>query len=144
MTSIDFYFNAEDRLQVACRLAGKSVAQGKRMLIYAPQPETASRIDKLLWTWPAIGFVPHCVAHDALAPVTPVLIAAAEETPPDCELLLNLSADCPPHFGRFERLLEIVATQDDERQAGRERYRFYLHRGYRISDHDLAGDGERE
>ena len=26
MTSIDFYFNAEDRLQVACRLAGKAVS----------------------------------------------------------------------------------------------------------------------
>ena len=144
MTSIDFYFNAGDRLQVACRLAGKSVAQGKRILIYAPQPETASRIDKLLWTWPAIGFVPHCAAHDAAAPDTPVLIAATEETPPGCELLLNLSADCPPHFERFERLLEVVAAQDDERKAGRERYRFYLDRGYQISNHDLAKDGERE
>lgn len=144
MTSIDFYFNAGDRLQVACRLAGKSVAQGKRMLIYAPHPEMASRLDKLLWTWPAIGFVPHCAAHDAAAPDTPVLIAAAEETPPGCELLLNLSADCPPHFERFERLLEIVAAQDDERAAGRERYRFYQARGYRISAHDMAKGGERE
>ncbi len=113
MTSIDFYFNAGDRLQVACRLAGKSAAQGKRMLIYAPQPEMASRIDKLLWTWPAIGF-------------------------------LNLSADCPPHFERFERLFEVVAADDDERKAGRERYRFYQARGYRISNHDLNEDGERE
>ena len=29
MTSINFYFNAGDRLQVACRLAGKALAQGK-------------------------------------------------------------------------------------------------------------------
>jgi len=27
LTSIDFYFNAPDRLQVACRLAGKALAQ---------------------------------------------------------------------------------------------------------------------
>src|SRR5919202_6366395 len=53
VTSIDFYFNAQDRLQVACRLAGKALAQKKRMLIYAPEHETASRIDKMLWTWPA-------------------------------------------------------------------------------------------
>ena len=43
MTSIDFYFNAEDKLQVACRLAGKALAQNKRLLIYAPEPETAQR-----------------------------------------------------------------------------------------------------
>ena len=41
MTTIDFYFNAADRMQIACRLAGKAHAQRKRLLIYAPQPETA-------------------------------------------------------------------------------------------------------
>jgi len=39
LTTIDFYFNADDRFQVACRLAGKALAQKKRMLIYAPEPE---------------------------------------------------------------------------------------------------------
>jgi DNA polymerase-3 subunit chi len=143
LTTIDFYFNAQDRLQVACRLAGKAAGQKKRMLIYAPEPETASRIDKLLWTWPAIGFVPHCAAHDPLAAETPVLIAADAELPSGCEVLLNLGADCPPHFARFERLLELVGTDEAERQVGRNRYRFYLERGYKISNHDLAKEAER-
>jgi DNA polymerase III subunit chi len=140
VTSIDFYFNAQDRLQVACRLAGKALAQKKRLLIYAPEPEVASRIDKMLWTWPAIGFMPHCALHDSLAPETPLLIASDAHTPPACELLLNLGAEFPPHFERFERLLEVVASDEAERQAGRSRYRFYLERGYRISNHDLAKD----
>jgi DNA polymerase III subunit chi len=142
VTTIDFYFNAEDRFQVACRLAAKALAQKKRMFIYAPETETASRIDKMLWTWPAIGFVPHCAPHDPLAPETPVLIACDAQTPAACELLLNLGAECPPHFERFERLLEIVASEDAERQAGRSRYRFYLERGYKISNHDLAAANE--
>jgi len=139
VTSIDFYFNAEDRLQVACRLAGKAAAQKKRLLIYAPTPELAGRIDKMLWTWPAIGFVPHCALHDPLAPETPVLIASDGETPDRCELLLNLAEECPPHFERFERLLEVVATADEDRKAGRARYRYYQERGYPIANHDLAG-----
>ena len=138
MTSIDFYFNADDRLQVACRLAGKAMAQKKRVLIYAPEVETAQRIDKLLWTWPATGFVPHCAPHDPLAAATPVLIASAGEAPAGCEVLLNLSAECPPHFERFERLLEVVGTADEERASGRGRYRFYRDRGYAIANHDLA------
>jgi DNA polymerase III subunit chi len=142
VTSIDFYFNAADRFQVACRLAGKALAQKKRMLIYAPEPESASRIDKLLWTWPATGFVPHCALHDPLAADTPILIGSDGQTPRECELLLNLGAECPPHFERFERLLEIIPADDAERQAGRSRYRFYLERGYKISSHDLATAGE--
>jgi len=138
VTSIDFYFNAPDRLQVACRLAGKAVAQKQRLLVYAPAPDMAARIDRMLWTWPAIGFVPHCMAHDPLAAETPVLIAPGEETPPGCEVLLNLASDCPPHFARFARLLEIVpAGDEDERKAARGRYRHYQERGYKIASHDL-------
>jgi len=144
VTTIDFYFNAQDRLQIACRLAGKALAQKKRMLIYAPEPELASRMDKLLWTWPAIGFVPHCAVHDALAADTPVLIAADAEATPTCELLLNLGEGCPPHFERFARLLEVVAGDEAGRQAGRSRYRFYLDRGYKITNHDLAKDERDE
>ncbi len=143
MTSIDFYFNAQDRFQVACRLAGKAASQRKRMLIYAPQPEAASRIDKMLWTWPAIGFVPHCLVRDALAPETPVLIASGEETPEGCELLLNLSSGRPPHFERFGRLLEVIPAEDDGRISGRERYRYYRDRGYPIANHDLSAETPR-
>ena len=142
MTNIDFYFNAQDRFQVACRLAGKAVKQNQRLLIYAPQPEAASRIDKLLWTWPAVGFVPHCPAHSPLAAETPILIASADDTPEGCEVLLNLGAECPPHFERFPRLLEIVSASDEEKDSGRARYRFYRERGYKIASHDLAQAGE--
>jgi DNA polymerase-3 subunit chi len=142
VTSIDFYFNAQDRFQVACRLAGKAVKQNQRLLIYAPQPEAASRIDKLLWSWPAVGFVPHCPAHSPLAAETPVLIASSDDTPEGCEVLLNLGAECPPHFERFPRLLEIVSSTDEEKDSGRARYRFYRERGYKIASHDLAQAGE--
>jgi DNA polymerase III subunit chi len=138
VTSIDFYFNAPDRLAVACRLAAKAFAQKQRMVIYAPQRELAERVDKLLWSQPAIGFLPHCAAHDALAPRTPLLIAHDEAAPAGFGVLLNLSEDCPPHFERFERLLEVVSAEEAQRQAGRGRYRFYRDRGYSIANHDLA------
>ena len=143
MTSIDFYFNAEDRLQVACRLAGKAVKQGSRMLIYAPDSELAGRLDALMWSWPAIGFVPHCRVDAPLAADTPVLIASGDDTPADCELLLNLGRECPPHFERFSRLLEVVSQNDEEKASGRNRYRFYKERGYAIASHDLAQASEQ-
>lgn len=145
MTSIDFYFNAGDRFEVACRLAGKALRQKKRVLIYAPQPEVAQKIDRMLWTAQAVSFIPHCAAHDPLAAATPVLIAAQASDPAPaaaaCEVLLNLSPECPPFFERHERLLEIVAREDEELRAGRTRYAFYQRRGYQIRSHDLAKAG---
>jgi DNA polymerase-3 subunit chi len=142
VTTIDFYFNAEDRFQVACRLAAKAVSQKKRMVIYAPDSVAAGAIDKMLWTWQAIGFLPHCSASDELAAQTPVLIAADAEMPAACGLMLNLAEQAPPHFARFERLFEVVPVDEPGRAAGRDRYRFYLDRGYKIANHDLASGHE--
>jgi DNA polymerase-3 subunit chi len=146
VTSIDFYFNAEDRLGVACRLAGKALQQKKRVLIYAPQPELAQKVDRMLWTAQAVSFIPHCMAHDPLAADTPVLIAS-DEAPPAaspasaCEVLLNLADVHPPFFERHERLLEIVSQEEAGRSAGRARFKFYRDRGYELRSHDLAKAG---
>ena len=139
MTSIDFYFNAADRLQVACRLAAKALAERKRVLIYAPDAELATKLDRLMWTWPATGFLPHCSAHDALAAETPVLIGGDDEAA-EIPILLNLSTDCPPHFASFERLLEVVGTDEADREPARDRFRMYKSRGYAVASHDLARD----
>ena len=142
MTSIDFYFNAPDRLQVACRLAAKALAERKRMLIYAPDAELATRLDRLMWTWPATGFLPHCALDDALAAETPILLSQDERTPADTPFLLNLSGDCPPHFASFERLFEVVGADEGDREPARARFRLYKSRGYAISSHDLARDDD--
>ena len=138
MTTVEFHFNAPDRLQAVCALAAQALAAGERMLIYAPEAEVAARLDRLMWTSPATGFVPHCSVDDALAPDTPVLIARGDEAPADVSLLVNLAAECPPHFARFERLVEVIGTDEAEREAGRSRYREYKARGYAIKNHDLA------
>ena len=142
MTSIDFYFNADDRVGVACRLAGKALQQKKRVLIYAPQADMAQKIDRMLWTSQAVSFIPHCYAHDPLAAGTPVLIASDDaHQAPACEVLLNLAPDCPPFFERHERLLEIVDQDEAEVRAGRLRFKFYRDRGYAMRSHDLAKAG---
>jgi len=149
VTSIDFYFNAgtdaDGKLAVACRLAGKALQQKKRLLIFAPQPERAQRVDRMLWTAQAVSFLPHCYAHDPLAARTPILIATAEEPASSpaaaCEVLLNLGDESPPLFERHARLLEIVSQDEADRQAGRARFAYYRDRGYQIRSHDLAAEG---
>jgi DNA polymerase-3 subunit chi len=138
MTTIDFYVNAPDRERIACRLAGKAAAQGRRMLVLAPDPAAAQRLDRLMWTWPATAFVPHCMVSDPLAADTPVLIAAEPEAAPSCDVLLNLGAQCPPRFERYARVLEIVSTEDEDRRLARARYGWYRDRGYAIRTHDLG------
>jgi DNA polymerase-3 subunit chi len=138
MTRIDFYTHVESKLHAACQLCAKAVAQGLRLLVYVPDGETARELDRLLWTTPAIGFVPHCAPDHALAGVTPVIISGESDALPHDEVLLNLHTEVPLFFSRFQRLIEIVGTDDADRQQARERFRFYRDRGYELRDHNLS------
>ena len=140
MTRIDFYTDADDRLRVACRLAAKAVAQDLRVVVYVRDGNVAAAIDRLLWTTPAIGFVPHVMAEHRLAGETPVVIARGDAQAPHDDVLVNLDRERPPSFARFQRLVEIVTRDEEDKHAARERYRFYRDRGYEIHTHSL-GDG---
>ena len=57
---------------------------------------------------------------------------------PHDQVLLNLTETPPAVFSRFERLVEIVSLDADDRQRARTRWRFYSERGYALASHDLA------
>ncbi|MEW6590742.1 MAG: DNA polymerase III subunit chi [Pseudomonadota bacterium] len=146
MTEITFYTFAEDPLDVARRVAAKAYGQGRQVMLYAPEAAVADAIDRLLWTAPPLGFVPHCRDTDPLAGETPVLIGADVDALRSADVMINLGREQPAAFARFERLVEIVGTDDASREAGRARYRYYQARGYALQTHDLrqtAGPGQR-
>ena len=137
MTEITFYTFADDPLDVARRVAAKAHGHGKHVMIYAPDATIADSIDRLLWTSPALSFVPHCRDTDPLASETPVLIGAHPDALKQADVMINLHQAQPPGFARFERLVEIIDQSDEGRERGRERYRFYQARGYALTPHDM-------
>lgn len=143
MTRIDFYTHASDKHQLACRLCAKALGQGLRINVYTQDAHTAERLDKLLWSFPATGFIPHCRADDALAGVTPVILHHEAVDFSHDDILLNLHNEWPPFFSRFQRLIEIVSTDEQDTQAARQRYRFYQDRGYAIQTHDMRKHQEK-
>lgn len=141
MTEIEFHHNAPDKFAAAARLIAAAVTRGARVLVYAPQRDLAQRIDHVLWTFAALSFVPHVGADSALAAETPVIIAGSLDHPAvggHNQVLVNLDGDLPPSFARFERLIEIVGTDDADRLPARNRFRFYRDRAYPLATSDLA------
>ena len=139
MTQIFFYHNAADRIAAASALIGKAFLQNKALLVYAPDTEVASALDRHLWMVPPTGFIPHVRGNSPLAGETPVLIADTLDSLDGLpQRLFNLSSAIPPGFSRFTSVIEVVGQPDDERLAGRERVKFYKDRGYEIKYFDLS------
>ena len=139
MTRIDFYSNAESRLQTVCQLVAKALTKQLPVAIFAPDAELARSADRLLWTFQATSFVPHCLANEKLASETPVVIVSRLEDAGHDELVVNLADECPPAFSRFRRLIEVVGREEEERRLARLRWRFYKERGYEVNHIELGG-----
>ena len=139
MTTIDFYTHVGDRLAVAARLVGKAWAAHGSARVLTADAAATDALDRLLWTTPAIGFLPHCRMDSLVAGETPIWIDHRLDHAGPAAVLINLHPEPPPFFSRFERLAESVGV--DDAAAGRERYRFYRERGYELRAHDLSERG---
>ncbi|MGE5651805.1 DNA polymerase III subunit chi [Noviherbaspirillum sp. UKPF54] len=136
MTRIDFHSNVPDKLGYACRLVRKARAANCRIVVLTRDSADLAALDQQLWTFSELDFLPHVIAGDPLAASTPVILADSDDADlPHHHVLINLSARTPAHFARFERMFEIISSDDDDRLAGRERYRFYQQRGYPLTHH---------
>ncbi|MCO5101827.1 MAG: DNA polymerase III subunit chi [Burkholderiaceae bacterium] len=142
MTRIDFHFNAPDKLGYGCRVVRKAYRARHPVLVWCDDEARLDAFDRLLWSDPPTEFVPHVRAGDPLAVQTPILLAHDVVDTDAHDVLVNLGCRTPPMFARFERLIEIVGTEEDDRAAARERWRFYRDRGYPMTRHDVAGARE--
>jgi DNA polymerase-3 subunit chi len=139
VTRIDFYRNAGDKMRFACRLAARAFEKSSRLVVYSPDAKTLDDFDKLLWTFNATRFVPHCRQGAAVEAETPIVLATSGESLPHHDVLLNLADEWPPFFATFERLLEIVSTDEADKERARGRWSFYKQRGYELKVHDVEG-----
>lgn len=142
MTEVAFHFNVGDPLGYACRLLRKALRAGAQVAVVAP-PDRLRELDAALWSFDALEFLPHVRLAAGTQPAarlaaTPLwLVERAADAPP-VPVLVNLGDEVAPGFESFERLIEIVGSDDAERQAGRQRWKHYTDRGYAIERHEVG------
>lgn len=134
MTRIDFHVGVDHRLHFACRVIRKARAAGKRAVVYTSQADRLAQFDHALWTFSALDFVPHVYVDSPLAATTPVILTPSPGTAPDSDVLLTLDDDVPPHFeeffSRYERVIEVVSCEDEDRHRARARFKSYRECGF--------------
>ncbi len=141
MTEIAFHFNAPDKLAYACRLLRKAVNAGSRVVVTGDAPSLQA-LDTLLWTFSPHEFVAHCRAGSPAEQLmaSPVVLAGQIQGGaelPHHQVLLNLGQEVAAGYERFERTIEVVTLDEQDRQSARQRWKHYADRGYAITRHDL-------
>lgn len=138
MPRIDFYSNIDNPIVYTCRLARKVRAAKSSLVIFSDDRQLLLQLDKTLWTFSELDFLPHVMSSHPLAAQTPIVLTDNDALDlPHHQILINLSRVVPQCLAQFERVLEIISLDETDKSAGRERYRFYQQQGYSLT-HFLA------
>jgi len=143
MTQVDFYLLADEsrneRLRFVCRLVEKIHNLGQQIYIHCHSESEQKSLDEQLWTFKANAFIDHqqVTAEAYKNGDASVWLGTAFEPDGSQAILINLASEIPTFFSRFERVLEVVNQEQELRQQGREKYRFYQQRGYLLRHHSL-------
>jgi DNA polymerase III subunit chi len=142
MTEIQFHFNVPDRLAYACRLLRKAMRKVSGISVLG-DADNMERLNRQLWTFEPTEFLPHVLLRgaDTLPPgmaQTPLwLLTDLHQSPLEHKVLVNLGAAPVSGLERFDRLVEIVSTEPDDRDAARQRWHHYAGLGLPIQKFEV-------
>jgi DNA polymerase-3 subunit chi len=143
MTEVAFHLNVGDKREYACRLLRKAYLKGSRLLVLGDEP-TIDALDQALWLMGQGEFVPHARDSDPVHVLrhSPILLSARDSDGFPANVLVNMGHVIPSAVDRFNRVIELVSGEGDDRQEARERWRQYKALGLEPLSHDLATSRE--
>lgn len=143
MMRVDFAVGAADRIRQASQTVLRQFLAGQSVVVYCSNARRLRAFDEQLWSVDDAAFVPHVMASDPLAAVTPVIMVAQDlesvlKQRSGPVWLLNLDDHCPPCLERVDRVLEIVSGDEDDKAMARARWKAYQAAGHEVRSHTLG------
>lgn len=137
MTEASFFLSkqpgADPLFSLTRRLAQAAWARRRQTYIHCADESQCQSLDDWLWQQPD-DFLPHEISGSSQAPI----MLGWQEVPDGChDLLINLAADIPDFFSRFQQVAEPIGQSENERQQAREHWRYYSARGYKVQKHEI-------
>lgn len=146
---VDFYLIenqiSDAKYKLASRLSNKLLKLKKKTLIATDSIEETEQLSQLMWTFSGTSFVAHeNVAQATEQSLTENLIHIGDTKSinndvleNEYEVLINLCQNAPLFSHHFNRIAEIIEQTDDQKAAGRARYKNYQQEGFEIKTHSL-------
>lgn len=143
MLTVDFYLLpplCDDPITVACDFAKQAFLEKHKLLIVCNTLLDAQAIDKKLWVFSDVSFIPHALAENEQAIHAPIVIDHQfEATSHDYQWLINLSDKIPADHRKFERIIEFVPSDGAKRQISRAHYKHYQTNTCEVRTKTLGG-----
>lgn len=140
MPRVNFYLLPQQhesaRGRFACRLAEKLFRSGLPVQLHTADETEARELDKLLWTCPEEGFVPHQLMSSP-SPSSPAVLISWGDSGVKYSNVLNLSDSIPAGAEHAETIAEFVLGDENSKALSRQLWNQYKSAGYDLQHHQI-------
>lgn len=144
MRKVEFHHGIGNKLAYACRLLRKAHRAGAQVAVTGDLA-TLQALDRELWTFDDQEFLPHVLAAGKPLPerlhATPIWLSPDPASAPgERSILINVGREMPAGMDRFQRLFDLVSSEPDDRQEGRQRWKAYAAQGWDVQPHEVKDE----
>jgi DNA polymerase-3 subunit chi len=127
MAIIQFYHLTQSPLEVALpRLLEKAYQGGFRVHVKVANAELMAALDKSLWTYAQLAFLPHATEMDARPNLQPILLSTTLENKNNATVLCITDDTRVETNVAYEKVIDMFNGQDSEALANaRARWKYY-------------------
>tara|TARA_B100000945_G_scaffold97292_1_gene76131 strand:+ start:2734 stop:3168 length:435 start_codon:yes stop_codon:yes gene_type:complete len=121
--------DASNSIKSICKIINKYYKEGYKVAVISDNDDIIVSLDKDLWTFEQISFVPHCTINN-LEPDCNVILISKNHVDEktylrDFDVIMNLSDDLCDFKYENKIYLEIVTSNDKQKERAREKYKYY-------------------
>jgi DNA polymerase-3 subunit chi len=142
MPEVSFYLlstqSIQERFLYSCRLIEKAYRCEQFCYVYTDTQQQSQQLDNQLWGFRPLSFIPHQI-YDGTTPDYQKTVLIGTQSAPENwkKIIVNLSSKYLDDIKHTDRILEVLDSNKDVKQAGRQRYRQYQQAGLKITTHNV-------
>lgn len=116
---LSFYqVKSENLVSSAVKLLEKIYNSEKRCIFYSPLEERVQLVDKSLWTFAKMAFIPHGDKSSGFSEQQPIYFTSVVDNPNKAKVLMSVDSFEYQNWGNeFEKVIFIFADQVQESKA---------------------------
>ena len=129
-SAIFYILDSDDDINYCtCKIIKKFYEEGKKILVSSKNSILIDDLNKLLWTFEQLSFIPHSTSKDYDS-FTPVLLTETgykndSIIKKDYNIFINLDDEVKTDYHNYEIVIELVSGNEHQKNLAREKYLYY-------------------
>ena len=141
-SAIFYILESDDDINYCtCKIIKKFYEEGKKILVSSKNSILIDDLNKLLWTFEQLSFIPHSTSKDYDS-LTPVLLTETSYKndsiiKKDYNIFINLDDEVKTDYHNYEIVIELVSGNEHQKNLAREKYLYYKNNRLNVKHENL-------